>query len=380
MTDGGEGGAEPDDTPDDEPVDEDASSEPTPEDVAPLDWERLTERLGTGLPTGFTGSLTGANSPLARTLESLRESMRGQVLDLGTSMSRILEPFNATWRAHMAAIYESLPRFTIDGGLWSNSGFASTFKAVQEQQRALLTGLRISLGPLDSNLLRGFSRFLLPPNLRDYTGQISVSQVRTFLEEEGIALYLVPRGRTALRLLRAEDRAARRRVLGECYWTIVEDCATVLEGVTSETVTAEVAFVLDGIGAMRAGHHRSAQVLFTVTLDSLIPRFHPDVRIRRAITNRKKGAEVPDAIDEMNVRDAFVWLPIWNAHEQFWAQNGDRVPNYYSRHASVHGVSPRQFSKRNCVQVLMLVTSLIGYADRIPTGHYDKGRAPRPES
>ena len=66
----------------------------------------------------------------------------------------------------------------------------------------------------------------------------------------------------------------------------------------------------------------------------------------------------------MSMHEAMVWLPIWNAHEQFWKHKGDQVPRHYSRHASVHGVSSRQFSKRNCVQVLMLVTSLIGYADR----------------
>jgi len=37
----------------------------------------------------------------------------------------------------------------------------------------------------------------------------------------------------------------------------------------------------------------------------------------------------------------------------------------FSRHASVHGASKTQYSKRNCVQVLMLVTSLIGYADQL---------------
>lgn len=113
---------------------------------------------------------------------------------------------------------------------------------------------------------------------------------------------------------------------------------------------------------MRAGHTRSAQAMFTVTLDTLIYRFYPETMTRKAITNRKKGAGVPATIEEMGVREALVWLPIWNAHEQIWKDKGDKVPHYYSRHASVHGVSSRQFNKRNCVQVLMLVTSLIGYA------------------
>lgn len=373
MTDAGDEAPEPDERPEGEPLDKDSSSEPAPEDLKgfdPQDWARLADRIGTGLPTGFTESLTGANSPLVRSLESIQELTRAQVRsvvpDVGIAMAKALESYNAMWRSRMGAISASLSRFTVDLGRWSDPGFTSAIKAIQERQNAILAGLVSSLGALiESNLGRGVNRVFLPPNLRDHADEIRVSEVRAFLEAEGIALYLVPRGRTALRLLRADNRAARRRILGDSYSTIIDDCVAVLEAVSSEIVADEVNFVLDGVGAMRAGHHRSAQALFTVTLDSLIPRLHSDINTRRAITNRKKGAEVPDAIDEMNIRDAFVWLPIWNAHEEFWTKKGDKVPYYYSRHASVHGASPRQFSKRNCVQVLMLVTSLIGYADRL---------------
>lgn len=154
-------------------------------------------------------------------------------------------------------------------------------------------------------------------------------------------------------------------MLGDCYESLMEDCAAMLERVDHEAVSDELGFALDGLGAMRAGHACSAQAMFTVTLDTLIYRFYPDRKDRGVITNRKRGADVPDEIDEMGVREAFVWLPIWNAHEEFWKHKGDKVPYYYSRHASVHGVSSRQFSKRNCIQVLMLVTSLIGYAEQV---------------
>ena len=103
--------------------------------------------------------------------------------------------------------------------------------------------------------------------------------------------------------------------------------------------------------------------MLTVTLDTLIYRFYPDKNTRRSITNRTKDQDVPSVIDEMGLYRSMVWLPIWNAHAQFWKHKGDQIPYDYSRHASVHGVSPRQFSKRNCVQVLMLVTSLLGYKD-----------------
>ena len=145
----------------------------------------------------------------------------------------------------------------------------------------------------------------------------------------------------------------------------MDDCEAVLVSITHPALREEVAFALDGLGAMKSGHTRSAQAMFTVTLDTLISGFYPDRNERRTFTNRKKDAEVPESFDEKGVREAMVWLPIWNAHEQFWKDKGDEIPRYYSRHASVHGVSSRQFNKRNCVQVLMLVTSLIGYASWI---------------
>ena len=195
-------------------------------------------------------------------------------------------------------------------------------------------------------------------------------QVYEFLQQEGIPLYLVPRGATAVRLLRAGDRQARRKVLSDRYSSIVEDCESVLDGAQHPAVSEEVAFMRDGIGAMRAGHTKSAQALFTVTLDSLISRFYPDRHARTQITVRQ-SAGIPDIIDSMGVHQAFVWLPVWNAHEQFWKEKGDEIPHHYSRHASVHGVSKRQFSKRNCVQALMLVTSLIGYADDLVSRERD---------
>lgn len=151
------------------------------------------------------------------------------------------------------------------------------------------------------------------------------------------------------------------RILGESYNSLIEDCVAVLGASGSRDVQEEVRFALDGVGAMRSGHYRSAQAMFTVILDTLVSRFYPDKKIRSQITNHAKGAEVPGSIDEMGFRDALVWLPVWNAHEEYYKRNGDKVPRCYSRHASVHAASSRQFGKRNCVQVLMLVASLIGY-------------------
>lgn len=309
-------------------------------------------------------------APLNRRVQ---EQMKSVLPDYDALVNNALEPYNERIQSQVASIGASLPTFTapmIDFPALKGAGVSpaieSMLKQIASQQSAMLDGLRGSLKPLfDPEMLRGFNRALLPPNLRSHAGEVQAHQVHEFLEQEGIPLYLVPRGRTALRLLRAQDRSGRRRVLGDCYESITVDCAAVLEQASRDVIGDELEFVLDGLGAMRSGYVRSAQAMFTVTLDTLIYRFYPDQATRRLIMNREKGMDVPGVIDEMGVHEAMVWLPIWNAHEKFWNHKGDKVPNYYSRHASVHGVSTRQFSKRNCVQALMLVTSLIGYADRL---------------
>lgn len=357
-----------------DPEDEDASR--AEEKVGPevLNAEDSSERGGGfRMPAGFSQSLLpNMDDYVAGIVAPLQERMRSLMPDYSALARDILAPVNERLREQLSSILASVPAFTMPPlDLPSlrapvvNSATQEMLKRISEQHAIAMGSLWKSLGPLfDPKTLRGLNRALLPANLKEYADEIRASQVHQFVEQEGIPLYLVPRGRTAMRLLRAKDRAGRRRVLGDCYESLMEDCAGVLEQTDHEAVSEELSFALDGLGAMRAGHARSAQAMFTVTLDTLIYRFYPD-RKSRGVTNRRRGADVPEEIDEMGVREALVWLPIWNAHEQFWKHQGDKVPQYYSRHASVHGVSVRQFSKRNCIQVLMLVTSLIGYADRV---------------
>ncbi|TWT23073.1 hypothetical protein FRX94_09975 [Corynebacterium canis] len=323
------------------------------------------------MPASFSRALLPNMDAYSVSLR-LQEQMRSFNSDY-SAITREVTASIERFRKQMESMVVRVPAFSIPpldlAALYTpilDPETLEAFKRLSEQQTKAMAVLRESLGSLfNSEAIRGFNRALLPPNLKEHADGITAGQVREFVEQEGIPLYLVPRGRLALRLLRAKDRAGRGRVLGDCYKSLMDDCAAVLEQADHEVISGELSFVLDGLGAMRAGHYRSAQSMFTVTLDTLIYRFYPDLQDRRDITNRKKGADVPKAIEEMGVRDAFIWLPIWNAHEEFWKNKGDKVPYYYSRHASVHGVSSRQFSKRNCIQALMLVTSLIGYADQL---------------
>lgn len=266
--------------------------------------------------------------------------------------------------AAMAPAMQNLQRGWVTSGVLDN--IRSATEGLGADYKALLAGLRINLKPLvDPGLFDRFNRWVLPPNLRSASDKITMVEVRDFVESEGIPIYLVPRADIGVRLVKAPTRAARRQVLSDRFDAIVQDCTSVIDGCDDPMVATAVHFVRDGLGALDGGHHASAQAIFTLVLDTLIMEFFPDREQRRKITNRKPSDGVPEIIAEMGLHRAYVWLPIWHAHEQFWKDKGDAVPHTFSRHASVHGASKTQYSKRNCVQVLMLVTSLIGYTDQL---------------
>ena len=305
----------------------------------------------------YDGVGTGNVRDLSRSFVHVRTEA------LGSRPYDTSELVGALWSKRWVGLAGAgLPNITRLRGTISTAHSDLVQNLTQQWSKTILEDFRSSFRTLfGTEVLQAFRRNLLPPNLRSYAEEVSAAEIYDFLEEEAIPLYLVPRGSIAVRLLRATDRRARRQVLSDRYEALIEDCEAALAESDHPAVQEEVAFIREGIGAMRAGYPPPAQALFTVVLDTLILRTQPDRSARSEITNHKKGTDVPGLIDSMGVHAAFVWLPIWNAHEVFWKDNGDQVPHYYTRHASVHGVSKRQFNKRNCIQSLMLVTSLVGY-------------------
>lgn len=199
----------------------------------------------------------------------------------------------------------------------------------------------------------------LPPNLRSLGDEVDYDQIVRFVEEEGITLYLVPRAAIAKKLLDAKDRAARRDVLGRNIKPIIQDSEVVIGNCQAKVTKVAVDFINEGIASMKSEHYASAQALFTNVLDTLM-QTHLTKAERKAMTTHTKSKKHPAVIDDLELRQAYVMLPIWRSYESYWASNGDPIPTIYSRHASAHGVSTRQYSKRNTVQALMLVTSYAG--------------------
>lgn len=104
-------------------------------------------------------------------------------------------------------------------------GASSVFSQLAKSQSAMLDQVR-DLMKLGTNL-PDYSQLAwrsLPLNLRRCSGDLDLDEIICFLQHEGIPLYLVPRNRIVMRLVRAENTAMRRQVLSSCHNQIVEDC------------------------------------------------------------------------------------------------------------------------------------------------------------
>lgn len=69
--------------------------------------------------------------------------------------------------------------------------------------------------------------------------------------------------------------------------------------------------------------------------------------------------EDQDVYDEFSVRRFIAFAPMWQTYQQFFVTDGDKVPMTFSRNATAHTVSPRQFNRRNALQGLMVASSLV---------------------
>ena len=200
---------------------------------------------------------------------------------------------------------------------------------------------------------------LWPANLRRVPG-ISLAEVTVVVMDEGIPLYAVPRTSTAEALLSASTYSERRTIIGNRWRSIASDCESVLHAVQSPALRGDAAFALRVASAMRDGHADAAQALAANLLDSMVrAHFTAD----RVVLMPSSKVRTPDGYEDFIALKYLAVAPIWRAFQSFFPSNGDQVPRSFARHASAHAVVRRQFSKRNAIQALMLVTGLLAFLE-----------------
>lgn len=269
-----------------------------------------------------------------------KAAISSDVLRVNAAVDRMNKMLKPPIRADLLRIYQS-PALGIA-------------EKINEAIRAQLTPTFERLNTLVQNLF--------PPNWGDARPR-DWDEFRVILAHEGIPMLWVPGPDIVAAIFAAESPAERRRVISRRWKGIVSDCETVLEGVTHRRLADERSFALDCVRALREGHPNAAQALAANLLDSVMQRFISK-NFRRELTNNEfKTNGVTFDFDDYSFRLALTFAPVWCAHARYKPWKGDPIPSEYGRHASVHGVSRRQYKRINAVIALMLVTSVIKFFD-----------------
>lgn len=208
-----------------------------------------------------------------------------------------------------------------------------------------------NLGPAIDAIRAGF----YPPNLRAID-DLHFRDVDTVVMTDGIPLYGLPRTSTAEALIRAEGASKRREILGRPWKTISADCREAVLGCSSRSIVPYASFALSALDALDAGHTAPAQALAGSLVDTVVTGYFGEDRYK--YTPNRKTTTI-EAYDEFTVREYVAFAPIWQTYQQFFVTNGDKVPTRFSRHATAHAVSARQYSRRNAVQAIMFGCSLL---------------------
>lgn len=206
-------------------------------------------------------------------------------------------------------------------------------------------------------LLEGF-KDALPPNWL-HADWPDWDEVLELVIDEGLPLAWVPCTDTLDAVFHADSKAARRRIFGARWRSISQDCLTALDQIDDDSPWAsDRNFARLSAEGLLDGHHQLSQAMSISLFDSILRKRYAKKELSRLVKQDNR----PE-LTEVGIKLALVLGGVWAIHGEYWPNRDSSVPTKLSRHASVHAVSRRQYSRVNSVLALCHVTSLICFMD-----------------
>lgn len=302
-----------------------------------------------------SAALRNIKMPSQSVIRSLMESQKTwqrQSVVINSDALRVVTQMQDQMRILTANLTKN-----IDFGL--GKAAADLAKSFTAQQTALWKSLEPSL--------RQITRAFYPPNLRDID-HLDFDEVRAVVLLDGIALYGVPRASIAQSILNADTAAKKRAVLGRKRPEIAADCRSAAASVTSTRLAPYARMLAVSLDALDADQFAASQALTSNVFDSLIfERWGEKKQTEWAKFLPDRNGKRTDGV-EMALHDYLATAPIKQAFQHFDRAAKATTPrDTYSRHATAHTVSGRQYSRRNAVQAAMAVASLLLFLEERET-------------
>lgn len=193
-----------------------------------------------------------------------------------------------------------------------------------------------------------------PPNVYDaMQDDIDWEELVRLQVDHGLAVAWVLPAATIRRLVVATSPAARRDIIRQNAVGITRACHAELAMVKRRELASFVGFATKALSAYEAGHRDAAQSLAANLLDTMLGfAFGAE---KRDLTRQDQDVDPL----ELTMVAVMVIPGIWRAHRQYWPSRGEKIPREFSRHASAHGVSSRQYTHANALTALMHVVAFL---------------------
>lgn len=209
----------------------------------------------------------------------------------------------------------------------------------------------------------------LPPNWHEPEIEFpDLELVEALQLQEGLPLAWVPPNGVLQGLLTLETAEDRTALIEHEAAQILTACIAQLSTLSAELTQEWRASAEEAARAMEAGYWRAGQALAAIALDTAADEF-----IRSSYKNAthhydRNGNPTPPGSSPSSLptwrdidypRALLVMYGIWGAFKQFWTNRGDLVPAQFSRHGTIHSMSPRQYTRANALIALMHLVGLM---------------------
>lgn len=233
--------------------------------------------------------------------------------------------------------------------------YSSLFPSnTQELVKQLSTLAKKQIDSLSSTLKSIDFSNLYPPNWKNGDDTLTFPSNLDDIVGDGIPLAYTPPFHVLEKIFVATSTSQRRKILSDNHISIAKHCDDTLKSIQQKELKQYVVFAKESLRVFDNGDWRASQALSTSILDSFLYRHFPQ-------TDRRKMVDQGNPIDwkKFPTYMAFTIGAISANYGKYYPENGDKIPKKYSRHASAHGLSTRQYSKLNSLIVLMTVVSLL---------------------
>ncbi|MDR2380739.1 MAG: hypothetical protein LBE08_06140 [Bifidobacteriaceae bacterium] len=258
------------------------------------------------------------------------------------------------------------------------SGFAPAIRLWDESHADVMATIGDRIGSFRADLARVLARWGkvaagdwvdklrvrgYPANLRAARRSTDLEWLSQVLLVEGTALFGVPGPKLIDSLASISSGANRRRWLSRRLGDLADDCEAMTAPHLEGDQRAVASFLCAAIGAIRGGHHAAAQALLANITESLVNGLESALEtVVRSHNEGETQQDLADRIDKEHcVADWLALQPVLAAYVRYLPKKGDKMPLRFSRHASAHRMSARQFNRPNTAQALLCATSLATY-------------------